>query len=131
MRLETIPLILGILVALPGFALIADAWLPDGSFAPAERRRRERAERSKVGEAVVGVGILCVAAALVGRDSFRFATIIILAGVVLVTIGTVMNWRLLRELVTHRGAARRGDGGAPPRAQAPPRSDSEKGMRNR
>lgn len=131
MRLETLPLILGILVALPGFALIADAWLPDGSFVPTERRRRERAERSRAGEAVVGVGILCVAAALVGRDSFRFATIIILAGVVLVTIGTVMNWRLLRELVTHRGPARRNAGGAPSAPPVAAGDDAPKRMRPR
>lgn len=111
MRLETIPLILGILVALPGLALIADAWMPDGTFVPTERRRRDRAERHRVGEAIVGVGILCLAAALMGRDVWRYATVAVLAGVVCVIVGTVMNWRLIRESVTFRGAARRGHGG--------------------
>ena len=55
MRVETIPLILGILIALIGLAILADAWLPEEMSFRSERRRRIRVERSISGEASLGI----------------------------------------------------------------------------
>ena len=113
MRLEHIPIILGALVGLIGLALLADAWLADNTFVLHERRRRQRTERHRGGEALVGVGALCVAAAFIGRDSWRYGTVSVLLGTVLLLAGAILNWRFIREVVTFRGPARRGQGDAP------------------
>lgn len=107
MRLEHFPILLGVLVGLMGIALIADAWLPEEVLHRRERRRRPRAERHHLGEALVGVGILCVAAALVGRDAWRWGTLFIILGFVLVGVGIALNREYLREVLFFRGAARR------------------------
>lgn len=109
MRLEQIPILLGVLVALVGLGLVLDAQLPDGFRPTRERRRRERAERNRVGETCVGLGVLCVAAALIGRDTWRFGTVSVLVGVVLLGIGGWLNRVYLRELLLFRGPARRGE----------------------
>ena len=70
MRFETIPLVLGVLVGLVGLAILADAWLPEELTFMGERRRQERTERSLTGEACIGLAVLCMAAALIGRDSW-------------------------------------------------------------
>lgn len=108
MRLEFIPIILGILVALVGVAIIADAYLPDSDTRVAERRRRARAERNRYGETAMGVGLIAIAAALVGRDAWRYGTVAVFAGIALVAVGVGMNGRYLREALTFRGASRRG-----------------------
>ena len=108
MRVETIPLILGILVALIGAGLIADAWLPEKVFYRSERRRRTRAERHLGGEAAIGFGVLCMAGALIGRDTWRFGTVSVIVGALLLVIGTWLNREYLRERITNRGALRRG-----------------------
>jgi len=107
-RVETIPLILGILVALIGVGLIADAWLPEKVLYRSERRRRARAERHLGGEAAIGFGVLCMAAALIGRDTWRFGTVAVIAGALLLVIGAWLNGQFLRERITNRGALRRG-----------------------
>ena len=107
-RVETIPLILGILVALVGVGLIADAWLPEQVLYRSERRRAARAERHLGGEAAIGFGILCMAAALIGRDTFRYGTVAVIAGTFLFVICAWLNRRFLRERITNRGALRRG-----------------------
>ena len=108
MRVETIPLILGILVALIGVGLIADAWVPEKVFYRGERRRRARAERHLAGEAAIGFGVLCMAAALIGRDTWRFGTVSVIVGVLLLVIGAWLNRQYLRERISNRGALRRG-----------------------
>jgi hypothetical protein len=127
MRLELIPVILGLVVALVGVGLLADAWLADTALVPRERRRRVRAERHRGGEAVVGVGTLCMAAALIGRDSWRFGNLAVLTGAALLLTGAFLNRRYLRELLTFRGPARRSDAperpassASTPPAEAPP-----------
>jgi hypothetical protein len=107
-RVETIPLILGILVALAGVGLLADAWLPEQVLYRSERRRRARAERNLGGEAAIGIGVLCMAAALLGRDTWRYGTVAVIAGSVLLAIGVWLNWRYLRERISNRGELRRG-----------------------
>jgi hypothetical protein len=107
MRLEHLPMLLGILVALVGVGLLADARLADPADVPLERRRRARMERHRVGEGIVGAGVLCMAAALIGGDDWRFGTLAVILGVALVVTGAVLNRKYLRELFAHRGPARR------------------------
>ena len=108
MRLEQFPLVLGVLVALLGLVLLGDALVADRGTPPlAERRRRVRAERDRVGEALAGLGLLCLAAALAGRDTWRFGNVAVIAGTVLLVIGAALNHRFLRELFLFRGPARR------------------------
>ncbi|MFL5608750.1 MAG: hypothetical protein ACJ8AD_20005 [Gemmatimonadaceae bacterium] len=110
MRVEVIPLILGSLVALVGLGLLADAWMPEDMTGFRERRRTARIERSLGGEAAIGLGMLCMAAALIGRDTWDYVTVAIIAGSVLLVIGSWMNRRYLRDRVVNRGALRRGEG---------------------
>lgn len=111
MRFETIPLILGILVALIGLGLIADAWLPEKILFRSERRRRARTERHLHGEAAIGIGVLCMAAALIGRDTWRYSTVAVILGAIALIAGIVLNRRYLRDRISNRGELRRG--GAP------------------
>lgn len=135
MRLELLPVLFGVLVALLGGALVADAWLPDEILVPRERRRRPRAERDRLGEGAVGAGVLCMAAALIGRDQWAYGTLAVILGTVLLVIGVVRNRRYLRERVTFRGAARRAHpeaGELPPTPTPPPRPEkSVSGSRRR
>ena len=111
MRVELIPVLFGLLVALVGVLLVADARLPDSAGYQRERRRRVRTERSRAGEALVGVGTICMAAALIGRDAWRYGALAAIAGAVLIGAGAVMNFRYLRELFSFRGPARRAPDG--------------------
>ena len=113
-RIEHIPIVLGILVAIIGAGLVADAWLPDGVVVPIERRRRARAERNLRGELLLGIGVIALGAALIGRDTWRYGTIAMFLGAALIVIGAVMNRRFLHERYAFRGEARRSEIGAPP-----------------
>lgn len=96
MRVETIPIVLGLLLFLISAAMIADAVVAEDHALPAERRSRERPERSRAGQIVFGLGMMCVAAVLVGRDQWRFTTLAIAVAVVLVVVGVAMNLRYIR-----------------------------------
>ena len=115
MRLEQIPLFFGVIVAILGLGLVLDAQLPEGFAQSRERRRRERAERNRPGETLVGLGVIAMAAALIGRDTWRFGTVAVLAGVVLLGAGAWLNREYLRETFLFRGAARRGEKRSEPR----------------
>ena len=108
MRLELFPLVIGSLVLLVGLGLVVDGWVADRAPRVRERRRRARAERSRAGEVAVGAGLLLVGASLVGGDQWRWATVTVLAGAVLLLLGVALNGRYLRERLTFRGASRRG-----------------------
>jgi hypothetical protein len=110
MRIEQLPLLLGVLVALGGLTILLDAWQAGGVAPLRERRRRTRAVPNKGGQTLVAFGTMCMAAALLGRDTWRWGTISVLAGSALLVIGAILNRTYLREVLLFRGAARRGEG---------------------
>jgi hypothetical protein len=110
MKLEQFPILLGVLVALIGLTIALDAWQAGGVAPLRERRRRTRALPHKAGQTLVALGTLCMAAALMGRDTWRWGTISVLAGSSLLIIGAIMNRKYLREVLLFRGASRRGVG---------------------
>jgi hypothetical protein len=109
MTLEQVPILLGVLVALIGLTIALDAWQAGGVAPFRERRRRTRAVPNKAGQTLVALGTLCMAAALIGRDTWRWGTISVLAGSSLLVIGAIMNRAYLKEILLFRGAARRGE----------------------
>lgn len=111
MKLEQFPIVLGVLVALIGLTIALDAWQAGGVSPLRERRRRTRAVPHKAGQTLVAIGTLCMAAALIGRDTWRWGTISVLVGSALLVIGALMNRKYLKEVLLFRGAARRGEGG--------------------
>jgi hypothetical protein len=125
MRLEQLPILLGVLIALVGLTILLDAWQTGGVAPLRERRRRTRAVPHKAGQTLVAIGTLCMAAALMGRDTWRWGTISVLAGAVLLIIGAIMNRKYLKEVLLFRGAARRGVGGGEKNSrinQTPPKT---------
>jgi Na+/H+ antiporter NhaD/arsenite permease-like protein len=107
MRIEFFPLVVGVVVALIGLALLFDAWTPDDIVVKRERRRRPRIERQRGGEAAIGLGILCMAAAFLGRDTWKYSVIAVIAGTVLLLYGALRNRRYLGQVISNRGALRR------------------------
>ncbi len=107
MRIETLPLIIGAIVCLIGLAMVFDAWTPDDIVVKRERRRRPRIERSRGGEAAIGFGIICMGAAFLGRDTWRYSVVAVIAGAVLLLLGTLSNRRYLGQAISNRGALRR------------------------
>jgi len=110
MRLEQLPIILGIIVALIGLTMALDAWQSGGIAPFRERRRRTRAVPHKAGQTLVAVGTICLGIALIGRDTWKYTTVTVLLGVVLLIAGAIMNRVYLKEVLFFRGAARRGQG---------------------
>lgn len=109
MRIEYLPILAGIVVALLGIGLVADAWLPDRepSLHTRERRRRLRAERSRGGEAAVGLAIVLLGIALIGRDQWDWTPWIVGVAVALLALGGLLNRRYFRQELDFRAAARR------------------------
>ena len=107
MRLELIPLIVGIVVGLIGLGLVFDAWTPDEIIVKRERRRRPRIERQRGGEAAIGLGICGMAAAFIGRDTWQYSVIAVIAGTVLLLYGVIRNRRYLGQAISNRGPLRR------------------------
>jgi len=118
MRLEHIPIILGIIVCLIAAGIIYDA-ATSGHVRPyRERRRRQRAELNSAGEWLAGLGTACLGVALIGGERWRWTTITVLCGVVLIVLGAVLNRTYLREMLLFRGSARRtGEMEVPPEAR--------------
>jgi hypothetical protein len=99
MRLEHIPLVLGLLFVVAGVALIADALLREQPLMVTDRRKRSRAPRHRGGQAAIGVGTIAVAAALFGRDAWRYGTVAVLLGVVAFAIGVRLNWGYVKAFM--------------------------------
>ena len=114
MRLELVPVVAAVVIALLGLGLLADAVLPEEFYVTHDRRRRQRTERHRGGEGSIGAGVLALATALGVGDRWRYGTVAILVGVVLLVGGTVLNRRYLGELLAFRGAARRAGPETPP-----------------
>jgi hypothetical protein len=108
-RIETLPLILGVIVALLGIGIIFDAWTADAPSVSPERRRRPRIERHRTGEALIGLGVLALAAAFLGRDSWRYSVLVVIIGAVFLLVGAILNRRYIGELFVNRGPLRRRD----------------------
>lgn len=108
-RVEHIPLVIGLIVMLAGAALIYDARREDEKWPLRERRRRRRTPRDRPGEALTGAGLVFVGSALVGGEFWRFGTLAILIGFVLVVAGAMMNRHHLRERLLFRGVSRRAE----------------------
>ena len=109
MKLEQIPVILGLLVVLLGAALLYDALQPPAGRPVRERRRRARTLVNKSGEMLVAGGSFCLGAALIGRDTWRWGTVMVILGGVMLLAGALLNREYLREMLLFRGAARRAD----------------------
>ena len=107
MKLEQFPILLGIIVLLIALGIAYDAISPEESRPFRERRRRQRAEIHRGGELLVAMGTVSMAAALIGRDTWRWGTIAVFLGVALLIIGGALNRPFLRELLLFRGASRR------------------------
>jgi hypothetical protein len=107
MRLEYVPVVLGVLVLLIAAGIIYDALSPEAKRPFRERRRRQRAELDKPGEWMVALGMICLGAALIGNELWRWKTIAVISGVVLLVLGSIMNRTYLREMLLFRGASRR------------------------
>lgn len=117
MRLEYIPVVLGVLVLIAAAGIIFDAASPEAVRPFRERRRRQRAELDTAGEWLVGIGVACLGVSLIGNEVWRWTTIVVISGVVLIAIGALMNKTYLREMLLFRGAARRGSENDIPRDQ--------------
>ena len=109
MRLEYIPVVLGVLILIVAAGLIYDAIKPDETRPFKERRRRQRAELDIPGEWLVGLGTACLGVSLIGNEVWRWTTIAVISGIVLIVIGAVLNRNYLRETLLFRGKARRSE----------------------
>lgn len=107
MRLEQIPIVIGVLVCLLAAAIVFDAVSPSAVRPFRERRRRQRAEINTLGEWLVALGTACIGASLIGREDWRWGTVAVIAGGTFLVLGGIMNWAFLREMLLFRGAARR------------------------
>ena len=58
---------------------------------------------------MTGLGVLCMAAAFLGRDTWVYSVLAVIIGSVLMLLGLIANWYYLREIVGHRGPLRRRD----------------------
>lgn len=99
MRLEHIPLVLGLVFVLAAVALVADALLREQPLMVSDRRKRSRAPRHRGGQVAIGVGTLFVGAALFGRDGWRYGTVAVLLGVVAVAVGVWLNWGYVKAFM--------------------------------
>ena len=53
--------------------------------------------------------MLCIAAAIIGRDTWDYVNVAVIAGAVLMLLGAWSNRRYLHDRITNRGALRRAE----------------------
>ena len=99
MRIEALPVVLGILCGLFGLALLLDAWLDEGRWSSIERRRRPRDGRDRKGEALLGLGALALGAAFIGRDTWKYSVLTVIVGAVLTLWGLKRNSAYLKGVL--------------------------------
>ncbi len=107
MRLEHIPIVLGVIASLLALVVLYDAASPEAGRPHTERRRRQRAEINVPGEWLVGVGIASLAVSLFGGETWRWTTVAVMTGMALIVVGALLNRAYLREMLLFRGPARR------------------------
>ena len=95
MRIENFMFVGGVIVGIVGLCLLLDAWADDAIVAE-ERRRFRRLERDRKGEALVGLGIIAMAATIIGGEGFRYSVIAVIAGTVLMLWGMKRNAGYIR-----------------------------------
>ena len=98
MRIELLPVLLGLLAVGIGIVLLVDAAVPDGTFISVERRRGSRSPRNGLGEGLLGAAIILLGASLIGRDSWPYTTLSVLIAFALGAAGVAMNWHYLRDM---------------------------------
>lgn len=96
--MEVLPFLGGLLAAIAGGALVADAALIDEPFA-AERRKTPRPERSRLGQACLGGSLVCAALVLLSGGASPFAIAATFVGMALLIAGIVLNWHYLLDLI--------------------------------
>src|SRR5438876_7480132 len=90
MQIELVlPIIVGGFVVLVGLGLLIDAWTEDNIVVRRDRRRSPRTERDRQGEGAIGIGIMCMGAAFIGRDTWRYSVVAVVAGSVLLLYGAI------------------------------------------
>ena len=107
MRAEWIPIAAGLFAGLLGLGLLIDAWTPDEIIIRRERRRSPRVSRDRNGEAWVGIGVICMAAAFIGGDSWPYSVVAVICGSLAMLYGVWRSRAYLAERISHRGAMRR------------------------
>lgn len=106
MWIEILPRIVGA-VALPvGLWLLVDAFLPERPPA-VERRRRPRAPRSRVGQALFALGVLVLAGTLAVGESWHDATRGVIVASVFLVAGVAFDARHLAGFLAGSSRARR------------------------
>jgi hypothetical protein len=95
MRIELLPILLGVVAVVIGIVLLLDAVIADGTFTHVERRRSDRPPRNRLGEGFLGAAIILIGASLIGRDQWAYTTLSVLIAVFLGAAGVAMNWRYL------------------------------------
>ncbi len=129
MRLEYIPTVLGVVFVLVAAFILYDAFSPGGAPPLRERRRRQRAEINVPGQVMAGLGTACLSAALFGGETWRWTTVAVIAGTVLIILGAIFNRAHLREMLFFRGISRRTEENEV--SPVAPRKDDEPRMRIR
>jgi hypothetical protein len=99
--------VVGLFATIAAALLIADAISAPAPPPLEERRRRDRAPRNRPGEALVGLGLSGMAAALFAMGRWPWGGIAALAGLACLILGSWLNRRLLVESLRFRGASRR------------------------
>ena len=98
MRIEVLPIVLGIVLGFIGLGFLFDAWADDGR-PRSERRRLPREGRDRKGEAMLGLGVLAMSAAFIGGDTWKYSVLTVIIGAVLMLWGIWRNGAYLRGVL--------------------------------